>query len=207
MSNIFSANVSAFVAKFTDISKIVVDGLNGLMNSNEIEGLACLRREFDSTKSGGFYPGYYLLLDKTINENEKNNFFVKDSRLFYGDSLSNSNPYRDEDYVLISIEQTKTRGDYANFAFYKMYDQALEMASKKPLDDEKKDLISNQLLAMTAAMMQSPDMIERHAMAIGDEAYEKIKLLVNKNYKLGGGPVNLKTNEFWQQLSMKIKSL
>ena len=208
VSGVFSANVSAFVSRFVDISKIVVDGLNGLLNSNEIEGLACLRREFDSTKSGGFYPGYYLLLDKTIDESEKNKFFVKDNRLFYGDNLNSSTPYRDEDYVLISIEQTKTRGDYTNFAFYKMYDTALEMSSKRPLDDDKKQLISNQLLAMTAAMMQSPDMIESHAMAIGDAAYEKIKSLVDKNYKLGEAPLQAgKTNEFWMRMSEKIKKL
>jgi len=208
VSGIFSANVSALVSKVVDISKVVVDGLNGIFNSKDVEGLALLRREFDSTKSGGFYPGYYLLLNKTIDENEQQKFFVKDNRLYYGNDLNTSKPYREEDYVLISIEQSKTRNDYSSFPFYKMYDTALEMASKRPLDDEKKDEISNQLLAMTAAMSQSPDMVEEQAMAVGDESYEKIKRLVTKNYKLGGAPAAQGANsEFWNRMSQKIKAL
>jgi len=206
VSGIFSANVSAMIANMVNISNVVVDGLNGLLDLKDIEGLACLRREFDSTKSGGFYPGYYLLLDKTIDENEKEKFYVKDNRLFYGDNKNDAKPYRNGDYVLVSIEQSAARGDYKNFPFYKMYDDALAMASKRPLDDNMKQEISNLLLAMTASMMQSPDLIESHALAIGDEAYEKIKLLVNKNYKLGGAAPK-QTNESWHRMTDKIKSL
>jgi hypothetical protein len=208
VSGLFGTNVSAFLTGFVNVSKIVSDSLDGLLNSKDIEGLACLRREFESTSSSGFYPGYYLLFDKTLDEKEKDRFFVKGNRLYYGDSLNTSKPYRDNDYVLINIDQTESRGDYQNLPFYKIYDQAIEMAAKRPMDDDRKEAINNLLLGMTATMMQSPDLVEGQADAIGNEAADKIRELVNKKYKLGEAPAQgEEISEVWLRLNRKIKAI
>ena len=207
VSGLFSANVMAMLKQITNVSKVVVDGLNTLFESKEVEGLACFRREFDSTTSGGFYPGYYVLLDKTIPESEKAKFYVKGNRLYYGDSMNTAIPYRDGDYVLFDIEQTETRGDYKTFPFYDFHNKALELASKKPVDDKKKEEIADELSAMLLAMLQSPEMIESHALKISDESYVKVKAIADRNYKMGVAAPQSGVNEAVVSMRSKIRSL
>ena len=207
ISGLFSTNISSLVKSISGISKVVVDGFNELANSKDIQGLACFRQEFDAARLNGFMPGYYLLVDKPLSEAEKNNFFVKKNRLFYGNGFDDAQPYRDGDYVLFSLEQTDKRSDYKSFAFYDHYNKALEMASKKPVDDDKKADIADELSAMLLGMLQSPDMLEKNSIEISDDSYEKVKTIVDRNYKMGVAEKEEPGSKVVIEMKRKIREL
>jgi hypothetical protein len=208
MSGLFNANVSAMLASAINISKIVTDGINELVDSESIEGLACFRREFDGDSSIGFYPGSYLLLEESISEEEKKKFYVKENKLYHGSNSNNAQPYRRGDYVLFSIEQNPKRSDYKSFPFYRHFQEAEKMASKRPMNDYRKEEIQNLLLSILVEMKQSPDLTGAHAEILNKEFYNKIEKMTKENYKLGeamGTPD--KTNTYWDTMSAKIRNL
>ena len=184
ISGVFGPASAATLGKAISMSKVIVEGVNELIDSKGIDGLALFRKDFDSQKADGFYPGYYLLMDKKINEADRSKFFVKNDQLFWKDSAGTEKKYEDSNYVLFSIQQSTDREDYKKFPFFQYYERAQEMAVKKPLSDEKVQEIQDQLSALYIAMLQSPDLTESHANLLMDNLYGKVKKIKDGEYKL-----------------------
>ena len=183
ISGVFGPASIAAMGSAINMSRVIVEGVNELVDSKGIEGIALFRKDFDPNKSEGFYPGYYLLLDKMIGEEEQKNFIVRDDQLFYIEN-GKTVPYRQTNYVLFSIQQHEARTDYEKFPFFQYFERAEEMAARKPLSDAKIQEIQDQLSALYIAMLQSPDLTESHANLLMDSFVSKVQKIKDRNFTL-----------------------
>jgi hypothetical protein len=116
------------LTRYLDIAEPLVDGIESFLGmGNEMElrlGQRRALREANAQTVNGstdFVPGYFVLIRNDISNIDPAQFWVREGQLFYGQTAEQSQPYRDNDYVLYNFAAVKLRSDYTSFESHKQW--------------------------------------------------------------------------------------
>ena len=181
------------VSNYLKVSKLVVDGIDTLLDKKEVEGLIGHRKTLMLNAKDEFRPGYYVLINKSEEDirddmkYENKNFFVKGTgELYYGNSINDSDPYRDADYVLYSVMATDLRSDIDQLPFYPQWQELIEFAMPlTKISEEQWELIKGKFFALQSTMRLSPDLIRDQVKKLIEDYKAEIKEIRKDKEDLG----------------------
>lgn len=208
VSGIFNANIAGLLKNIVEVSNVVISGVDKLTGSGAVKPLFGWRIELDPVLHGKIMPAYYVMIDKSEREWDKKKFFVKKSRLFYGDSLENAKEFREDEYILFSLLSRDRRDDYSLLPVYKTYEQIVDFAAGfAEITDEDKKKITALLRGLNFEIMKSPDFTEPDGARQMNEWYEKIKKAIEPKFNLGAHPAREKEKSLWTDMDDKILAM
>jgi len=208
VTGLFSGNISNLINSYIPIATTVLAGVDTLFKKDDLVPVMGYRKEFDAEANDKLHPGYFVLLNKSEYEWDKNNFFVKENRLLYGDSLETAQEFREIEYVMFSITKSSFRNDYDTLPVYKGYQSIMEsMKNIIDISEDKKKEISGRLAALNIDLKMSPDLVEPQAKALMNKWYEEIKEIVTQKFNLGVSSSPKAKDDFWENMQEKITSL
>jgi hypothetical protein len=158
---------------YTKIASVILDGLEALFNVGETDPIVGWRQEFDPDAGDELSPGYFVLINQPEEEIDQSKIWVKDNKLYYGDSLTSAQPYRGADFVLYSLAQTNERSDVEMLPFQELWDRVHKEALE-PSDDHWKSAKAN-MLTLYQSLSTSPDLTAIQAKQLADEYVEQMK--------------------------------
>ncbi|MES1160000.1 MAG: hypothetical protein ABUM51_04530 [Bacteroidota bacterium] len=176
----YTGGFATLVKSYAKVASVVLDGIDYLMDSKEIEPLIGHSNTIMQNANDEFRPGYYALINKSEKEIKPSDLFVKKNGLYFGESLENSEPFREDDYVLYSVMSVNERNDTDLLPFKKEWDDLLKYAmSFTSITDDDWLQIKGKLFALHSSVRLSPDLTRAHASKIND-GYKKEILDVKK---------------------------
>lgn len=206
VSGVFNDNISMFLKNFTKISNVIIDGIDELVATDKSRPLFGIRKEFDPASNETFSPGFYVMIDKSDKEWNPSDFFVdKENKLKYRKD-NNLTDFREDEYMLFSINKSTDRNDYQLLPVYESYDKILEYAQElDKIGDIEKQKIKDMLRVLNFDMVRSADLTEPDAAMLIKKFFETIKKTVDENFKWSAG-ANEEKN-FWTDMDAKIVSM
>lgn len=205
VSRIFNANITSLIGNYLQIAKVVIDGIDNLLDSKAVEPLFGFRLEFDRDANDQFSPGYFVMIDKSGKEWDENKFFVKDNRLLYGASVATAKPFRQDEYVLFSVTKSNERGDIKILPVYQSYKKILEELKVKEVTQDKKDKIKDMLRVLNIEMQMSPDLTEPQALSLFEKYINDVSKMIEPKFNFGASEKT--TPNEWDKLDAKISTL
>jgi hypothetical protein len=142
----------------------LLQGVEGLLGLREATYLTGHRLSMATSPFDPFTAGYSALIAPPPTPTDPAGLRVEDRRL-YIDAESGSRPYRDSDFVLLSITGTKARGDEDRLPFYPLKVDALS-ALWDGEDGVKRGKAN--LIAAYQQMRRSPDVTAAEATRLFD---------------------------------------
>jgi hypothetical protein len=186
VSGVFNESLSLLLKNFVKTANVVIDGINGIVDRGNVNPIFGIRKEFDPATQDVFAPGYYVMLDKSARNWEPANFSVsKDNSLMY---LKDQTPrrFREDEYILFSINKTDSRSDVDQLPVYKGFDDILDFAQKFPeMPEEQKTKIKGMLYALKFELLKSPDLTTEQAGTLIDQFIAQVKAAVEKKINWG----------------------
>lgn len=169
---------------YLNIAGVVVDGLDIILGTNQTTPVVAIRNTVNLAAGNDFKPGYSVLIDAPENSIKKENFWVRDGRLFYGTSLSSSIPYSEKDFVLFSIIQSEARNDVSALQFYPRWEETqLQAAQSNQWEDAK-----SSFNALYLELLVNPDLTDFQKDTLRQEYRNRMKYLREvalENTKMG----------------------
>lgn len=162
VSGVFSENIASLLGNYMKIAKIVIGGVDKLLDSKELDPMFGFRMEFDRDASDRFSPGYFVVI-KSEKQYDPSKFYVKENSLCFGTSFDDLKPFTDEEYILFSITCSPERTDLTTLPYFKSYQLILDQLKQNEIDQDLKDKVKNMLKVLNVEMRQSPDLTERQA--------------------------------------------
>lgn len=191
----YTAGFATMVSQYIKVATVVLDGIDNLTGSNDIDPIMGNRREYNS-EIGNFKPGYFAMIN--IDEDkigDENKFFVKDNRLHYGDSMATAKPYKENEYILYSILSLPKRSDVEALNFYKDWSKlANNILDKNSISASELAVLKGKLFALQDGMYLSPDLIPKQADALSDEFEKEFDRMVNKRL-IQSGPKTMESKK------------
>lgn len=143
IAGVFSENVRAILERVSGIATVLKEGIESFHDSPDVIPVLGSREEL-SSQVKDIMPGYFVMINRPENEVSQADFFVKDDKLYYGNSLKDCQPYRESDYVLYSLVNIPSRQDEKTLSFYPQYLELKSDASeviyiKDDSDDKDKE--------------------------------------------------------------------
>lgn len=167
----FSTELSTYLK----IAEVVVDGIEEVLGSNNTKPLIGFRKDFDPDAGGLLKPGYFALINMDQKKLDSNKLWVSENRLYYGEGIKESEPFRYADYVLYSITQTDERSDEMMLPFYPQWERVIQEATV-PRDEYWKNAKAY-MSVVYQTMMLSPDLTPNHASKLYQKYLSRMKLL------------------------------
>jgi hypothetical protein len=146
---------SMTIGTYVKMTAAVMDGVENLLGLDETEPIVGYRISMDADVGQPFVPGYFVTLDVDEREVDPERFHVRDDRL-YEQRNGRAEPYRDSDFLLLSIRQATKRRDEAALPFYSLW-QAAEDLAAQPGDHFWQEAKAN-FNALKRAILASPDL-------------------------------------------------
>jgi hypothetical protein len=120
-------------------------------------------------------PGYFALIDQSGIAPEK--LWVKNKRLFYGETMESAVEFRQADYILFSLCESSTEEiDVSRLPFYNTYQSMLLEANQSAKEEIWANTKAN-LAALLGMLDTSPDLTGLHASSLGDQWIETVTVL------------------------------
>jgi hypothetical protein len=111
------------------VAETAIDGIQNLLGAGEKDIHLMLYQGYGGdTGTGGssLSSGYMALVRADENRFDKTKLYVKNDRLFFGDSAPAAQPLKGYDYMLLRIESAVERDDYLSFEeFAKLLNNAI----------------------------------------------------------------------------------
>ena len=153
----FSSLVSAPLGQTLDIAEKVSGGMQSLFTGGNGAVSLGFHKQYMAAGGGGggneLRPGYIALISATAREINKDNLFVRGSKLLYAPDGKTPKPLESFDYMLLWIEG---RGERDNWRMPNI-EEPLNQAIKSTVEgDEEK--AKQYLTATLAVIWQSPDL-------------------------------------------------
>ena len=158
---------------YTKIAGVILDSLEALFNVTETKPIVGWRQEFDPDAGDELKPGYFVLIDQPETELDQNKIWVRDDKLYYGDSLNSAEPFRSADYVLYSLTQTDERSDVEMLPFQELWDRVRKDA-EQPSETHWKSAKAN-MLSLYQTLNASPDLTPIQAKALAMQYLDEMK--------------------------------
>ena len=210
VSDIFSKNISKLLGSYLSAAGTVLDGLDALFKRDDLIPVMGYRKEFDVDANDKVKPGYFVLLNKSLDEFDEKKFFIKGKRLHYGDNKDTAVEFRELEFVLFSLTQTDKRTDYESLPFYETYKEILrdvrDKVKEKQITQELKDEVVNRITALSFDMELSPDLTSTQAEILSDYFFEEIKKIISKEYKWAASK-GKKVDTYWTIYREKVRAL
>ena len=164
---------SPFLAPYTKVANVVIDGFDSLFSSGAVTPLVGLRDSFGPNINIPFQPGYFVLIDSPTVDPAT--LWVQNRRLMQGKDWNNLQPYRQADYVLYSMASPKDnlRDDTDTLPFNKAWQQIWRLAGSGKAEDWEE--AKRQMAALNNNINFSPDLTESQAEMLAQEKWDKLK--------------------------------
>ncbi|HXB95577.1 MAG TPA: hypothetical protein VNU70_10475 [Puia sp.] len=161
-SHTYMGGFATMVKEYIKVATVVLDGIDDLLDSKDIEPLIGHRNTVMQNAGDEFYPGYFVLINTEEQGVDPKKFFVVDNQLKYGNSLADAQPYREHDYVLYSIMSTEQRNDCDLLPFKKEWVRLLQFATGLSTFSEENWLqVKGKLFALQGTLRLSPDLTRK----------------------------------------------
>lgn len=147
---------SVALSSYLTMANVVKDGLDLLIGTNQTEPLVAVRETINIALRGEFTPGYYALINAPEETIEVDKLWVRDGRLFQGNTLSSAVPFTNHDFILFSILQEEKRKDIRALPFFSLWEEAQRQATKTTTWNEAKLSFT----ALWRAILLSPDLTQ-----------------------------------------------
>lgn len=162
---------STALSSYVKIAGAVVDGVESLFALGDTDALIGLRTEFDPDAGDTLRPTFYALINAPNVAADK--LWVRDNKLYQGESLATARPYRAADYVLYSVIQSAERSDETTLPFYPVWERLLGLAAQP--DDNSWARAKADLVSLRQTMLLSPDLTPAQADALFDHYLQRVK--------------------------------
>jgi hypothetical protein len=205
ISGVFSENITALMGNYLKIANVVIGGIDKLLDSKAVQPLFGFRLEFDPDANDKFAPGYYVMLDKSEDQWNPAEFFVKDNRLYYGNDAATAKVFRKDEYVLFSVTKSDERGDEKLLPFYQSYKKILDELKVNEVSQELKDKIKAMLRVLNIEMHSSPDLTEKDARKKIEKFVDSISKMIDPKFNFGA--VKKVQPDFWNTIDAKIAAI
>ena len=169
---------STALGSYVEIAGVILDGFEAMLGLGDTTPLVGLRCEFDPDAGDPFAPGFFALIDKP--DVSARSLWVRDRQLMKGDSLAESIPYRDADFVLYSVVRPpeNSRTDLDKLAFYPLWERVQREATT-PTEENYASARSN-MVSLYQTIVLSPDLITSQAEALADDYGKRMKELYDR---------------------------
>jgi hypothetical protein len=205
IAGVFSENITALIGNYSKIAHLVIGGIDKLFDSKTVQPLFGFRQEFDRDAHDRFAPGYYVMIDKSSKTWKPENFFVKENRLCFGDDALTAKPFRQDEYVLVSITRSDTRTDIKLLPVWQSYKKILDELKVNEISQDQKDKIKGMLRILNIEMKQSPDLTQPHAQSLIEQYIDEVGKSIAPKFNWGATPKISK--DFWDAIDTKIKAI
>jgi hypothetical protein len=217
VSGVFNENISALLKNIAKTSGIVLDGIDKLVDGKHIEPVFAIHQELDADVAA-LKPGFYVMIGRSDKTWDESAFFVDETNaLRYGNDLSSAKPFRDEDYILFSINRADERSDYDQLPFYKSYDNVLAFAAQFPdISAEQKAKVKSMLYTLNFEMLRSPDLTQAQAGKLLKQFVATVTANIEPKFNFGAAgkgpkpgltPADKKLEELEEEIDLKIAAL
>ena len=138
------------------VARPLVQGLETLLGMDKLDlRIGYLVGYSSRPGPSQFKPGYFAMI--RASGLDKDRFWVKDDRLYFGSTAKKAKPYTEADYMLFSIKCLEQREDITTFPFYRLFQGA-----KKKIWEYKDQEAEALLKAYMAELAVSPDFTTTH---------------------------------------------
>jgi len=204
----YTSGFVTMVSQYSKVAKVVLDGIDSLLDSEEVEPLIGFRKPYQPDVDN-FTPAYFVLINKDEQEVKESNFFVKNNSLLYGDSMDSAKPYRKDDYVLYSIRDASIRSDYESLPFHKQWLELVKsIGDLKGVSDDDKQIINAKLFSLQSILETSPDLTRPQVDEIIDGYIaDRDKMLARRSNRLSGSTEPSASEQPVDEWEKKMKDL
>lgn len=161
--NLIQSVAGAFdVTKLTKYVKIagpLLSGIEDFLGMSDMQLRLGQRVELTNDSGDSSFKlesGYWVMI-RSREELDKNTFWMKDGVLYTGADASNLSEYRDEDYVIYSINCIEQRDDLTTFDFHKLFND-----TKAALWNENPAAAQAAYREMNKSISRSDDLTQKH---------------------------------------------
>lgn len=183
---------SAQLGVYLKIAATVLDGVETLFETGQVQPIVGFRTEFDPDAGQPFFPGYFAILADSERLVDPDRLWVKENRLCYGSSLDAAEPIRngtrsplqESEFLLYSLVQSEQRSDLELLPFYPLWERVQREATQ-PGEEHYKSAKAN-MLSLYQTLSISPDLTEPHAALLVDEFVAKMQELHRRALELDG---------------------
>lgn len=164
---------SASLGLYLKIGKVVIEGIDSLLSTDDNQALVGLRREFDPDAGQRFTEGFHVLMHAPEGEVRLDDLWVIGGKLHIGQDEKSAVPFRGADYVLYSIVGTAARTDLSTLPFYELWERVQSEAAV-PTDEAWKSAKAN-MVSLYQSMIKSPDLTPAQAKKLVQELAAEMK--------------------------------
>jgi hypothetical protein len=158
---------SSMLSTYVKVAGIVMDGVDLMLDSGDLQPHIGLRKEFDVNELESQYFALIDIPEGNVNQEE---FWVNHGQLCVGKSKEDTKPFREADYVLYSITSTEERDDISVLPFYPLWER-IQTEALVP-DDNSWQRAKGDLLSLYQNLVLSPDLVPDQA-AMLNQKYKK----------------------------------
>lgn len=166
-------DLSTAFSVYLKVAKTVVDGVETLLGLQETISVLGYRITINPDIGQVLEPSYFALIDADAQQINRNNFWIRDSGLCYGDQLATAQPYRDNDFILFSIAQGKERNDDRTLPFYPLWETTQDLASRP--GDYFWEEAKAQFNTLKRELLDSPDLTQPDSKRLRNTYFEELK--------------------------------
>jgi hypothetical protein len=184
----YTGGFATVVSSYAKVANVVLDGMETLFNNEDVDPLIGCRKEFMQQALDEFNSGYFLLMNTEEKNIDENKFFVKNNKLFYGDSLQDARPFRDADYVLYSIIAAPRRDDIELLPFHTQFLQLQSYISDIPttISKEQGDIINAKRYKLQDTIRMSADLVRPQVKEVITDYDAELKEMIDERHALSG---------------------
>lgn len=184
----YTGGFATIVSNYTKVANVVLDSMDALFDSQDVEPLIGCRKEYLKEAMDDFSSGYFILMNTDEEEVDEQKFFIKGNRLYYGDSFDEAKPFRDSDYVLYSIMAAPSRSDTELLPFHTQFLQLQSYVSDIPdvISDEQTTIINAKRYKLQDTIRMSADLVRPQVKDLINEYDTSLKEMIDERHPLSG---------------------
>jgi hypothetical protein len=176
-------NPSTAFSAYLKIAKTVIDGFKTLLGLQQTIPVVGYHTTINPDIGQVFRPAYFVLIDTDAQQVNQDEFWVRDSRLYYGREQSTAQPYRANDFILFSIAQGDKRTDEQALSFYPLWKATQDLAVRpgQHFWNEAKA----QFNTLKRELVNSPDLTKSDSQRLINQYLEELIQLHHETELLG----------------------
>lgn len=185
------------LSSYVNIAEPLLTGIEGFFSmGDDIQFRIGQRDEYRDSEihsTNVFRSGYWVMIRENQDKVVKENFWIKDSQLYYGKQKDSIKPYKECDYLLFEISLSDKRNDYETFDFHEHWENARIAVIRKNVQQAETEFES-----LKVKLLSCKDIIETQKMQLlimYSGMYDKIKSSILKSSLVIDIAESLKTNK------------
>ena len=188
------------ISQYIKVANVVLDGIDALIKEGDLTPLAGRRLEFQPDTVHAFNPGYFVLINAPEKNYSNAEFFIRNNRLYHGESAASAVPFREADYVLYSILPADSRSDIDVLPFNKQFqDLQSFIAGMMDIGEEEKKLINARVFALQDSLRMSPDLTRGQVEELIAEYRSEIKTMISSRQPLSDSKETEQEKDPWEK--------